>query len=95
MSQSETWMQQQARATERRPRLDVIHAANLKPGDWYAGDVIPDAPTRPVQEFAAAHRLTEVGTFKTDERTWMRLTSGPFELDPIPASRQVLVIREA
>ena len=31
------------------PSLDVIYAANLQPGDWWAGNFLPDAPTRPVQ----------------------------------------------
>lgn len=75
------------------PRLDVIYAANLKPGDLYAGNVAPKAPTRPVQEFAAAMRITEVEQFRTDERTWMRITAGQFELTPVPAATQVLVIR--
>ena len=73
--------------------VDVIYALHLKPGDLYAGDVDRNAPTRPVQTWAAAHRITEEGEFKTDERTWMRLTSSMGELDPVPASRQVLVIR--
>ena len=73
--------------------VDVIYALHLKPGDLYAGDVVPDAPTRPVQPWVAAHKITAVDTYKTDGRTWMRLTAGQFELTPVAASTQVLVIR--
>lgn len=74
-------------------RIDVVYAASLKPGDLYAGNVQPDAPTRPVQEFAAAWKLASVERFKVDGRTWIRPASASFELTPVPAVTQCLVIR--
>jgi hypothetical protein len=74
--------------------IDVVYAANMKPGDLYAGDVNPDAPTRPVQTFAAAHKLASVERFRADDgRPWVRLRSASFELSPVPAVTQCLVIR--
>jgi hypothetical protein len=75
-------------------RVDVVYAANMQAGDLFAGLVVPDAPTTPVQEFAAAHQLAGVEPFTgEDGRKWMRLTAGPFALTPVLASAQCLVIR--
>ena len=78
------------------PRVDVVYAANMQPGDWYAGRIEPDAPTRHVQEFAAAHSVAAVTPY-TDENTGERMlqvtaTHG-MDLFPVPASTKVLVIR--
>jgi hypothetical protein len=75
-------------------RVDVVHAGNMKPGDLYAGDVNPDAPTRPVQEFATAHRLTEVTRYTEGGRQMLALQAGQVTLTPVPAATQVLLIRE-
>jgi hypothetical protein len=47
-----------------------------------------------VQPFAAAHRLTEITRYTEDGRTMLALQAGQFTLTPVPAARQVLVIRE-
>lgn len=74
--------------------VDVIYARHLEPGDLFAGEVCPQAPTRPVQPFAAACTLTEVSTYSSDGVTWMRLeASHGLGLSPLKASQQVLVIR--
>jgi hypothetical protein len=75
--------------------VDVAYAASMKPGDLYAGDVNPAAPTRPVQVFAAAHRLTEVAPYAAGGgRQMLRLRAGALALTPVPAASQVLIIRE-
>lgn len=80
------------------PRVDVVYAANMKPGDWYAGKIAPDAPYRKVQEFAAAHEVVEVVPY-ADENTGQKMlrvvaTHG-MDLFPVPIGTQVLVIRGA
>jgi hypothetical protein len=81
------------------PSLDVIYAANLKPGDWWAGNFVPDAPTRPVQPFAGAHLVASVRTYADDDgRKWIAVTpAGAMaqfgELSPALAASQVLVLR--
>jgi hypothetical protein len=73
--------------------IDVKHAGNLKPGDLYAGQVVPDAPTRPVQPIAAALRLTEVVPFTDDGgRKMMRLKAGVLDLTPLYITTGCLVI---
>ena len=74
--------------------LDVIYAAALKPGDLWAGTVNPDAPTRPVGNFARAMRITDAQTV-TDEdgRKIVQCQAHGLALTPIPISQQVLVIR--
>jgi len=82
------------------PSLDVIYAANLQPGDWWAGNFLPDAPTRPVQPWARAHRVAAVRSYTgADGGRWMAVTpAGAMaefgELTPVRAATQVLVIRE-
>jgi hypothetical protein len=47
-----------------------------------------------VQTFAAAHVLADIEPFKADDgRPWVRLRSASFELTPVPAVTQCLVIR--
>ena len=46
--------------------VEVIYALHLKPGDLWAGLVNREAPTTPVQPFAAAHLVNTVDTI-TDE----------------------------
>ncbi len=75
--------------------VEVIYAANLKPGDLYAGRVVPDAPTRPVQPMAAAMTLTRVTKVTRDDgRKWIALDAGRLGLTSVLASSQVLVIRD-
>ena len=75
-------------------RIDVVYAARMQPGDLYAGQWVPDAPTRHVQTFAAAHELASVLTFKgEDGRPMVRLASAAFDLGSVPAVTQCLVIR--
>jgi hypothetical protein len=79
-----------------KPRLDVVHAANMRPGDWYAGRVEPHAPTRPVQLFAAPFQVAGLERFKTGEgRSMVRVipSGGILQPDPVPVGTQVLVIR--
>jgi hypothetical protein len=74
--------------------IDVVYAASMKPGDLFAGLVVPDAPTTPVQTWAAAHKLTSIEAFTgEDGLKWLRLKAGPFDLTPVPAVTQCLVIR--
>jgi hypothetical protein len=74
--------------------VDVIYALALKPGDWYAGTVDKDAPTRQVQPFARAHRVESVESWMGEDGwKWLTITSGPFALTPVKAASQVLVIR--
>ena len=74
--------------------VDVVYAARMGPGDLFAGIVVPDAPTRPVHVWAAAHELAGVEPFTDDDgRAWVRLRSAVFELQPVPAVTQCLVIR--
>jgi hypothetical protein len=40
--------------------------ANVKPGDLVAGDVVPAAPTRPVQPIARAMRVESVEVIVAD-----------------------------
>lgn len=40
--------------------VDVKYAAQVKPGDWFAGTVNPSAPTRPCQPCASAMRVRDV-----------------------------------
>jgi hypothetical protein len=77
-------------------KIDVMYALRLKPGDIYAGTVNPESPYRPVSDFAAAHELTEVTSYKdADRREWMQLKAGAASLTLIEASQQVIVIRTA
>ena len=74
--------------------LDVIYARALKPGDLWAGIVDPSAPTRPVNNFAHAMRLTHTEIVKGDGGRWIvqcRARCGA--LTPVPESAQVMVIR--
>ncbi len=73
--------------------VDVIHALHLKPGDLYAGDVVPESPTRPVHNWHRAHKLTEVSTYRDDGRLMVQPVSTMGDLEPLPCARQVLVIR--
>ena len=75
--------------------VDVTSACHLKPGDRYAGDVNPDAPTRPVQPFAAACLLTDVEMCTDDDGVkWMHLsTTHGRVLTPVRYTTWVLVIR--
>lgn len=81
-----------------RPRLDVVYAANMRPGDWYAGDVVPDAPTRPVQLFAYPILVARLERFTSEEgRSMVRvITDGPaiLQTTPVGVGQQVLVIRD-
>lgn len=75
-------------------QIDVIYAANLKIGDWYAGQVVPGAPTRPVQEILRALEITAVRDRRDAEgirRVYAE--SNGMVLSSILASRQVMVIR--
>ena len=76
--------------------VDVIYALHLKPGDLWAGIVDRNAPTTPVQPFAAAIPVTTVDTV-TDEAgaKWQHVNSiGELGgCTPVPAAMQVLVIR--
>lgn len=74
-------------------RVEVTYASKMKPNDMYAGNVNQDAPTMPVQVFAAAHRITGIIPYD-DGRKMLHLEAGKFALEPIPASSQVLLIRE-
>lgn len=75
-------------------KIDVVYAANLKPGDKLAGYYVPDAPTRPVQVIASALTLTEAEPYTGDDgKEWMRLQAGQFALFPARAGAQALVIR--
>jgi hypothetical protein len=75
--------------------LDVVYAANLKPGDRLAGYYVPDAPTRPVQPNARALTLTEVARYDDNGKAMMRLRSGDLNLSPARAMANALVIRMA
>ena len=80
--------------TATRTRLDIIYAANLKPGDLYAGQVNPDAPTMPVQPCAVAPTITEATPYQDGQgHRMMRLPAGQLAMTSLPAGRQVLVIR--
>jgi hypothetical protein len=75
-------------------RIDVVYAANMKPGDLYAGQWVPDAPTTKVQTWAAAHKLTEVTPYTTEDgRRMVRLKTAGWEVTPAPFGAQCLVIR--
>lgn len=75
-------------------RIDVVHAANMQPGDLYAGQWVPDAPTTRVQVWAAAHKLTAIAPYTDDSGTRMvRLETEHFTLTPARMSAQCLVIR--
>jgi hypothetical protein len=75
--------------------IEVTYAAQMKPGDLYAGKVNPAAPTTPVQTFAAAHRLTDVTPHAgADGRRMLHLRAGALILEPVLAAAQVLVVRE-
>lgn len=41
-------------------RIDVVYVAHVKVGDMIAGEVNPQAPTRPVQPFAAAMTVRNI-----------------------------------
>jgi hypothetical protein len=78
-------------------RVDVKYAANLKAGDIYAGDVVPDAPTRPVQEFLNAWEIVSVETVETaDGKRYTQpfglMGSDAIALTALPVRRQVMVI---
>ena len=74
--------------------IEVVYALHMKPGDLYAGKIVPDAPTRPVQPFAAAHRLTEVTPYADDEGVkWLRLEAGPLPISPVRTTSKVILIR--
>jgi hypothetical protein len=48
--------------------VNVKYAAQIKPGDWFAGTVNPHAPTRPCQPCAAAMRVRHVEVTPNPER---------------------------
>jgi hypothetical protein len=78
-------------------RVDVKYAANLKPGDMYAGDVAPDAPTRPVQEFLHAWKIASVETVESaDGKRYTQphafMGEDIIALTAAPMGRQVMVI---
>jgi hypothetical protein len=81
--------------TVKSSSVEVAYAAQMKPGDLYAGDVDPAAPTRPVQVFAAAHRLTGITPYADGQgRRMLHLQAGVLTLTPVAAAGQVLLIRE-
>lgn len=74
--------------------VDIVYAANMKPGDVFAGIVVPDAPTMPVQTWAAAHTLSGIAKYTgEDGQRMMRLQASGLDLTPIPAATQCLLIR--
>ena len=74
--------------------LDVIYARALKPGDLWAGTIDPSAPTRPVNNFAHAMRLTHTEIVKCDGGRWIvQCRAHGLALTPVPESAQVMVIR--
>lgn len=73
--------------------VDVVCAENLKPGDLYAGQVVPDAPTRPCQPFACAHEVTAVEIVSTAEGKRVKIMSGQFALSMARLTTQCMVIR--
>jgi hypothetical protein len=87
---------QEDAATQPRPRLEIVYAPRMRPGDWYAGRVDPAAPARPVHLCASPFRVTRIKRFAdAGERRMIRITAaGQLQPDPLPAVAQVLVIRE-
>ena len=76
------------------PRVDVIAALYLRPGDWYAGQVNPGAPTTPVQPFAAAHHLTSVTEANSPDGMFrLALKAGDLDLEPVTGHTRGLIIR--
>ena len=75
-------------------KLDVIYAMGLKPGDLWAGNLAPDAPTRPVQNFARAMRIThaEIVTGE-DGRKIVQCQAHGWAMTPVSIGTQVMVIR--
>jgi hypothetical protein len=72
----------------------VTYALHMQPGDWFAGMIDPAAPTTPTQVWAAAHKLASVTPYTDDNgRRMLALTAEGFNLTPIPAAVQVLLIR--
>jgi hypothetical protein len=79
----------------KNPSVDVTYAAQMKPGDLFAGLVDPDAPTTPVQPFAAAHRIAGITEDAApDGRKVLCPQTGMFELTPVAPHHQVILIRE-
>ena len=81
----------------RTQSIDVIYAANLKPGDLYAGRVAPGSG-RPVLPNAAALEIATITPYDDGGRELLALTAVGLEtypLTPVDASCQVLVIRGA
>ena len=75
-------------------RIDVVYAASMKPGDLFAGIVAPEAPTRPVQEWAAALKLASVTPYTSDDgRRMVALETEHCTLSPLPIVTQCLLIR--
>lgn len=73
--------------------VDVIYARNLKPGDWYAGNYVPDAPTTPAQTFAAAFPVDFIFPVTENGQEWLSLVAGSVARTPVLATSRVLVIR--
>jgi hypothetical protein len=88
-------MERAARMHRGPLRLDVVYAANLKPGDALAGYLVIDAPTTPVQPMAAALTLTEVTRYDDGGTAMVRLRAGDLELFSARTTAQALVIRGA
>jgi len=78
-------------------RVEVVYASNVQPGDWYAGQIVHEAPTTPVQPFAAAFPVSHVELFTgEDGRRYVQIVAErPPELQPrpLPMGVQVIVIR--
>ena len=81
----------------RRPLLRVIYPVHMRPGDLYAGRVSRDAPTRPVQHFAAPFRVHRTGQYRDpDGHPMVRVhAEGTAQPNPVGIGTQVLVIRGA
>jgi hypothetical protein len=75
--------------------LEVTSAMHLKPGDVFAGVYVPEAPTRPIHPWAAAHALTEIERYDDETgRHMVRLKAGEWDLTPVPLLTWCLVIRQ-
>jgi len=81
-------------------KLELIAAMHMRPGDLWAGCYVPEAPTTPVQLWAAAHKITAVMPYRDEAGIgWIRPTAageipGPWgSLTPVRATARVFVIR--
>ncbi len=76
-------------------RVEVVYVANLRVGDLVAGDVVPDAPTRPVQPYAAAMVLRNISEVPAAVYTlwWSDDPTSGMHSAPKRGTDQVLVIR--